>query len=69
MKKRADTYKGRTVVYKEDVAEAMGCGVKAALLTMRRTGRTVKVGNREALYVGDFYTLLLDIGSDRVEKR
>lgn len=47
----------------------MGCGVKAALLTMRRTGRAVKVGNREALYVGDFYTLLLDIGSDRVEKR
>ncbi|OUP65171.1 hypothetical protein B5F12_04020 [Pseudoflavonifractor sp. An176] len=68
MEKKVETYNGRAVVYKEDVAEALGCCDNTALIMMKRTGCAVKVGRRVALYVGDFYSLLLGIDRDRREK-
>lgn len=67
MEKQVETYNGRAVVYKEDVAEALGCCTATARLMMQRTGCAVKVGRRVALYVGDFYSLLLGIDRDRRE--
>lgn len=49
---------GKAVVYKEDVAEALGCCASTALTIMKRTGKTVMVGRRLAMYVSDFYSML-----------
>lgn len=54
------------VVYKEDVAEAFGCGTQRAIEIMKQTGKVVMIGKRKALYVSDFYSLLTSAAADEI---